>query len=403
MLDVLKIVTVFFVILLLLRLKWNIGYVMLIASAILFLLYLTPPEKILNTAIETVTDKITIKLFLSLTLIRVLEIILREKEILKMMTETTKRFLKGRRVVIVSMPLLIGLLPSLGGAYFSAPMVDESTRDLRMSSEEKAFINYWFRHPWEFVLPLYPGILLAAALSKTDLRDLIFANTGYALMIIVTGFLFSMRNLRNRVRTSGEEEKTNEDYNMISLFCFLPLIGILFLVMVAHIELHYSLLITIIGLIIFYRLGIKDILRALRHGFTMDVIILIIGTMFFKFTMESSGAVYHLNRFFVDRGIPLLPILYLIPFISGLLTGLTIGFVGSTFPLLMSLEGGLPLGHLSFAFASGYIGVLLSPVHLCLVLSKEYFKADLGDMYKRIVPSALMIFIFAVIEFFVLS
>lgn len=403
MLDVLKIVTVFFVILLLLRLKWNIGYVMLIASAFLFLLYLTPPEKILNTAIETVTDKVTIKLFLSLTLIRVLEIILREKEILKMMTETTKRFLKGRRAVIVSMPLLIGLLPSLGGAYFSAPMVDESTRDLRMSSEEKAFINYWFRHPWEFVLPLYPGILLAAALSKTDLRDLIFANTGYALMIIVTGFLFSMRNLRNRVRTSGEEEKTIEDYKMISLFCFLPLICILFLVMVVHIELHYSLLITIIGLIIFYRLGIKDILRALRYGFTMDVIILIIGTMFFKFTMESSGAVYHLNRFFVDRGIPLLPILYLIPFISGLLTGLTIGFVGSTFPLLMSLEGGLPLGHLSFAFASGYIGVLLSPVHLCLVLSKEYFKADLGDMYKRIVPSALIILIFAVIEFFVLS
>lgn len=402
MLDVLKIVTVFFVILLLLRLKWNIGYVMLIASAFLFLLYLTPPEKILNTVIETVTDTVTIKLFFSLTLIRVLEIILREKEILKMMTETTKRFLKGKRAVIVSMPLLIGLLPSLGGAYFSAPMVEESTKGLKMSSEEKAFINYWFRHPWESVLPLYPGILLASALSKIDLRDLILANILFALLIIVTGFIFSMRRLQERIYSKDIGKETKRDYSMKSLLSFLPIIAILTLVIVLHIELHYSLLITIIGLFVFYKVGWVEILRALRYGFTKDVIVLIIGIMFFKFSMESSGAVGHLNRFFINKGIPLLPILFLLPFISGILTGLTIGFVGSTFPLLMSMGGGLSLGHLFFAFASGYAGVLLSPVHLCLVLTREYFKADLGGIYRRVIPALAIILFAAMIESFVL-
>lgn len=402
MLDVLKIVTVFFVILLLLRLKWNIGYVMLIASAFLFLLYLTPPEKILNTVIETVTDTVTIKLFFSLTLIRVLEIILREKEILKMMTETTKRFLKGKRAVIVSMPLLIGLLPSLGGAYFSAPMVEESTKGLKMSSEEKAFINYWFRHPWESVLPLYPGILLASALSKIDLRDLILANILFALLIIVTGFIFSMRKLQERIYSKDIGKETKRDYSMKSLLSFLPIIAILTLVIVLHIELHYSLLITIIGLFVFYKVGWVEILRALRYGFTKDVIVLIIGIMFFKFSMESSGAVGHLNRFFINKGIPLLPILFLLPFISGILTGLTIGFVGSTFPLLMSMGGGLSLGHLFFAFASGYAGVLLSPVHLCLVLTREYFKADLGGIYRRVIPALAIILFAAMIESFVL-
>lgn len=402
MLDVLKIVTVFFVILLLLRLKWNIGYVMLIASAFLFLLYLTPPEKILNTVIETVTDTVTIKLFFSLTLIRVLEIILREKEILKMMTETTKRFLKGKRAVIVSMPLLIGLLPSLGGAYFSAPMVEESTKGLKMSSEEKAFINYWFRHPWESVLPLYPGILLASALSKIDLRDLILANILFALLIIVTGFIFSMRKLQERIYSKDIGKETKRDYSMKSLLSFLPIIAILTLVIVLHIELHYSLLITITGLFVFYKVGWVEILRALRYGFTKDVIVLIIGIMFFKFSMESSGAVGHLNRFFINKGIPLLPILFLLPFISGILTGLTIGFVGSTFPLLMSMGGGLSLGHLFFAFASGYAGVLLSPVHLCLVLTREYFKADLGGIYRRVIPALAIILFAAMIESFVL-
>lgn len=401
MLDLIKITIVFLVIIFLLRLKWNIGYVMFIGSAILFLLYLTPPDRILNTVLETVTDSITIKLFFSLTLIRVLEMILREKGILRMMTETTRQFLKGRRAVIVSMPLLIGLLPSLGGAYFSAPMVEESTKGLRMSSDEKAFINYWFRHPWEYVLPLYPGILLASALSKTDLRDLILSNTAYALLIPVTGFFFSMRRLRERVLTPDQRKENAGGHNMRSLLCFLPIAIILFLVMVVHLELHYSLLLTIIGLFLLYRLRPGEILKTLRYGFTKEVIILILGTMFFKFTMESSGAVGHLNQFFANRGIPLLPVLFLLPFISGLLTGLTIGFVGSTFPLLMSMAGGLSLGQLSFAFVSGYAGVLLSPVHLCLVLTREYFRADFRAMYRRIIPSTSFILIFAVVEFLI--
>lgn len=402
MLDLLKIGTVFLIMIGLLRLKWNIGYVMLIASGILFLLYLTPPETILKTSVTTVTDAVTIKLFFSLTLIRVLEMILREKGVLRMMTEVTRRLLKGRRAVIVSMPLLIGLLPSLGGAYFSAPMVEESTKGLKMSSDEKAFINYWFRHPWEYVLPLYPGILLASALSKTDLRDLMLANTSYALLILITGFLFSMRRLRDRVLTLDTGKEITKDQNMRSLLCFLPIAIILFLVIVAHVELHSSLLITINGLFIFYRLRAGEILRTLRYGFTRDVVILIIGTMFFKFTMESSGAVGHLNQFFTNKGIPLLPILFLLPFISGLLTGLTIGFVGSTFPLLMSIGGGLSLGHLSFAFASGYTGVLLSPVHLCLVLTREYFRANLVDIYRRVIPASVIILFAALIESFVL-
>ncbi len=412
MFDFLKLGIVFVVILLLLKRKWNIGYVMFVVSMFLYLMYLTPPKIIISTAVATVKDSVTIKLFFSLTLIRVLELILREEGILTAMTEATRRLLsKGRagtsgfriKSTIVSMPLLIGLLPSLGGAYFSAPMVDESTKNINMSPEEKAFINYWFRHPWEYILPLYPGILLASALTSTDLRDLILANTAYALMIILTGFSFSMKNIKQRFMATERGDGPVENSKIKQLVSFLPLLFILFLVIVVHIELHYSLLITITALFIFYRKGIQYILKLLKYGFEKNVIVLILGTMFFKFSMESSGAVNHLNRFFLDTGIPLLPIMFLLPFISGILTGLVIGFVGSTFPLLMSIGGELSLWDISFAFASGYAGVLLSPVHLCFVLTKDYFSADLGGMYRRILPSVLLILSIVFIQYFVMS
>jgi len=50
------------------------------------------------------------------------------------------------------------------------------------------------------------------------------------------------------------------------------------------------------------------------------------------------------------------------------------------------------LGMLALAFGSGFAGVMLSPVHLCLVLTREYFEADLAKVYRRLwVPSALVL------------
>jgi hypothetical protein len=37
--------------------------------------------------------------------------------------------------------------------------------------------------------------------------------------------------------------------------------------------------------------------------------------------------------------------------------------------------------YLMLAYASGFCGVLLSPLHLCLVLTKDYFKAELRKVY----------------------
>lgn len=392
--DIIRIILVLLTILVFIRLKWNIGYVMLVASGVLFFLYGTPFAVIFATLKATITDVSTLKLFLALTLIRVLELILREQQVMARMMESAKALLRQRKAVIVSMPMLIGLLPSLGGAYFSAPMVKESTADLHMPPEEKAFINYWFRHPWEFILPLYPGILLAAALTTMDLRSLIAANLPFALLVPATGFILSMRGVSGSDKHPGERRK--------DLRSFLPVGAVLFLVMAFRVELHTALAATIAALFAVYRFSPGQIFRAVRHGFTPDVISLILGVMTFKFAMEGSGAVGHLNRFFMEQGISLLPVLFVLPFVTGLLTGLTVGFVGSTFPLIVSLAGGPHIRELAFAFAAGFSGVLLSPVHLCLVLTREYFHADLWGIYRRVFPATGFILAAAVIEYFVL-
>jgi len=186
------------------------------------------------------------------------------------------------------------------------------------------------------------------------------------------------------------------------LWSFIPIVAILLPVVIFRIELHYALIAVVVFLLVFYRYNLKSIFTVFKHGFSLDVIILILGVMLFKEAMEGSGAVKNLSQFFVKEGIPVLPILFLLPFITGMLTGLTVGFVGSTFPLIISIAGSSAVP-ISFAFASGFLGVLLSPVHICLILTKEYFKADLWGMYKMIIPASLIVFCAAMAEYLMLK
>jgi hypothetical protein len=51
-----------------------------------------------------------------------------------------------------------------------------------------------------------------------------------------------------------------------------------------------------------------------------------------------------------------------------------------------------------FAYAGGFAGILLSPVHLCLIVTKQYFKADFKKIYKiLLLPVAFVVLIALVI------
>jgi hypothetical protein len=396
MTDLLKITLVFFFIVFFLKKRWNLGLVMVLSSVILAISYLLTPLDFLTALLKASFDKTTITLIIALTLIRVFENIMRKNGIMQEMMDSFRGMVMDRRILMASMPAMIGLLPSMGGALFSAPMVEEASKGLDVTSEKKAFINYWFRHPWEFVLPLYPGLVLASAITAYSLRDLIFVNLPYALCLIVGGTIWGLRGIRRQ----------KEGFKKISrqgLLSFLPLTLILIMVIAFHLDLSVSIGAVIAGLFMTLRYPFKKILNAFKEGFSWDIVIIIFGVMTFKAVLNSSGAVTNISVFFSQRGIPILPVLFLLPFLSGLLTGLTIGFVGSTFPIIMGLENAQGIAAISFAFASGYVGVLFSPVHLCLVLTREYFRANMAGIYKKIIKGGILILLAAIIEYFIIN
>ncbi|MBF0515898.1 MAG: DUF401 family protein [Nitrospirae bacterium] len=328
---------------------------------------------------------------IALTFIRMLEMILRQRNILNMMTEAVKGVLRNKKSVLIAMPLLIGMLPSIGGAHFSCPMVEDSARGLDLTQEDKAFTNYWYRHPWEATLPLYPGLILATLITHIGMRQMILLNLGYSAAMIVIGLLFCMNGVR------GAFPKV-ERVSSWAFLSFVPFVVLLVLVIGFSVKLHYALVVMVFGLMIYFRYSLKAVSKVLIYGFNREVVLLIIGVMLFQSTLEHSGVVGNISRYFIASHIPLLPILFLLPFVTGIVTGFTLAFVGSVFPLFMSLPG-LDAHSFSFAFAAGYAGVLLSPVHVCLILTRDYFKADVWGLYKKIIPAVLLYFIAPVLEY----
>jgi hypothetical protein len=88
-------------------------------------------------------------------------------------------------------------------------------------------------------------------------------------------------------------------------------------------------------------------------------------------------------------------VLFSIPFFIGMMTGVTTAGLGIGLPILLPIiiHGEANLYFAMLAFTGNFIGVMISPMHLCLVVTQNYFKADMGKIYKMLILPLIIIFL----------
>jgi integral membrane protein (TIGR00529 family) len=139
-----------------------------------------------------------------------------------------------------------------------------------------------------------------------------------------------------------------------------------------------------------------------KNSFAWKTVILLFSVMFFKAVLINTGAIDSLRAVLSPEGISLWFLLFVAPFLVGFLTGVNHAYVGVAFPILLPFffQHGVNLAYIMFAYASGFAGILLSPVHLCLVLTKEYYKADFNPIYKILIPPVIFVWLISLVMFF---
>ncbi len=294
-----------------------------------------------------------------------------------------RRLIADNRIVVALMPAFGGLLPMPGGAMLTAPMVERAAGGGRATPEEKFFISYWFRHVWEYVWPLYPGVVVGASLIRHRVSDMFLANWPATVTAIVAGTFFVLRkvDVGRNVRTG------NGNGGRELLKGVWPFAAVIGGVLVLRLELLLVVLPVIALLAFFERAGRRDLVESFRRGTEFQIVTLVIGVAAYKHLLGAAEIVDAVPPFFMEMHMPELVVIAAVPMIIGLITGVTLAYIAVSFPLLLPLLGGdaVRMELVMLAYVSGFVGVLLSPVHLCLILTREYFRASLGGSYRLLI------------------
>lgn len=387
MLSIISILGVFALVLLLSR-RLNLGYALAAGSAALAVIARMGFEGFIRSFYTVFTDMDSLGLVANILLVFVLSEALRAGGQLDRLVAESKKIFHDLRLTVFVLPALVGFLPMPGGAHFSAPMVDSVFKDIPMSPEKKSFANYWFRHVWEYIMPIYPGIVAAAALTGIEIARLIRVNVFLSLAAIAVGLLITFAG------GAGVMEKRPYRGSVKSVLIFArelsPVLGVVALAGGFNVNLNIALLAGVAAAIALGGKGFGDIQGIFRAGIKIDVVIMLLGILFFRNVISDSGVVDGIALFMDANNIGPGPVIFGLSILSGFVTGITIAFVGITFPIILSMVEATP-ANMMFIFASGFAGVLLSPVHLCLVLSNRYFGARLIRMYRYLVPAAAVV------------
>jgi hypothetical protein len=142
--------------------------------------------------------------------------------------------------------------------------------------------------------------------------------------------------------------------------------------------------------VIIYRPSFADHIRALKQSLSPSVLALVVFSLIYSHALSRSEVAKAMSSML---SLPELAC-YLIPVLMVFATGIEFTFSAIALPLLKNLINNRTL---LLVFLGGFVGSMLSPLHLCLVLSAQYFKVELRKVYKYIVPAVLLTTLFSLV------
>lgn len=322
----------------------------------------------------------------------------------------------GEALSLAAPPAIIGLVPMPAGALVSAPLVAAAGARWDGTPAWKTVVNYWFRHTWEYWWPLYPVVIIS--LPMFDLSPARFFGTliWFTPATMLWGYFHLVRPHLHRV-APAKPETSPVRQGVLLIFSSIGLV-LLFLLaapprLQAILPNTSGSLLKLVAMVPGLLLAILLLAVAGRKNFPpqkwlavtwrdMDTVFTLAAILVFEHLLEASGLLPRAGKGLAKSGIPLVLLTALFPFLAGLVTGIAVGFAGVGFPIVLGLLQASdtpiqPMAALALAFGFGYAGMMLSPVHLCLVLTRDYFKTSFREVYRVLWPSIAFLMLFTMI------
>lgn len=394
----LVVIAAMILIVVLLRFKVLIGPAILSGGLLIWLFESRSFEKLWIAFTETLTMQRTWDLLLCLYFVMCLEVELRKSGSLHGMVVTLRNIFSSNKVTLAFMPAFLGLLPSLGGARFSAPIVQEASDGIAVDDEQKSAINLWFRHIFEFSNPLMPGVILACGIANVSIGDLIDQVGWVTILCFVLGWIFLIIPLKitDPEKATNTQHDRTIDWKSLVL-AFGPIVTSFLLIVAFNVQAALAMGLVVVAFIPLYfwfkrPISVKSVFtESLDKKLFFNVVCI----LYFIQLLTVIGTLDEIVSVFNNSSLPQAVIIACLSFIFGVMTGMGQGYIAIVVPIVaLMAPGNIVL--VGIAMVYGMAGQMVTPTHLCILVTVEYFKCRLWKTIGKCgVLSLLMVLIFS--------
>ena len=395
--DLLKLIIIFCVIIVMIKFRLPLFLALLGGSAATGILFQMPVEKFVRTVLHSIVDKNTVSMVAVIYLMMFLQKLMEHREMLKRSEESISGILNNQRLCVGAVPTLIGILPAPNAVMIAGAMI-EPIASPYFDRGTLAFLTSWYRHIAESSLPMFTTVLLGLALTGIPAgRYLIGMLPCMAVMFLVPYGIYLRKVPKNR----QVREKGTYRYKEMLKQLFLnlwPVPYLLLLIFGLKFSTVLSGFIAVVTLILVYRFPFGLLKEKAMAAFSVKILLSIVFVMTLKEVLTESGAMDMLPSLFRQLPIPVWLTFAMIFLFATIVGGLQTSIGLFMVLALESVPGaGLPLFILLMSF--GHLGAQLSPTHVCLTISCEYFHVTIGDLVKRGILPAVVCSVFFIVYY----
>jgi len=390
--------------------KVSLAYTMCAATVVMALTSGLPIAQSIQVIWSAFTDATTLELAVTVFAIGVFSTVMKETGYLDNMVQGLSGFLGNVKAAIMAVPALIGSMPVLGGAAVSAPLVDRLGDELELSPAQKAAINLVFRHGMFFIFPLSPSLIVVANLIGVSVGTLLSKLWTYGVAFWVAGYWFFLRSA-GQVNTleaspardqgaAGEPsaqiptEASSSNSRAGHLRQFLrygsPLLAALILSIAFKVSLWASMTAGIVLSIAMAHLEKAALPSAptVIKGANLPQVAAMFWIMAFKEFAARSPVFPALVDSANSHGMSPALLAVVFPLLFGYVSANHMTTTAVLIPILVP-AGASPDAVLyltSVIYGAGFVAYFTSPLHLCQVLTCQYYHIDLAQVYKTYWP-----------------
>ena len=182
----------------LLHFKVKLGRSMVLSAVGLAVLLRVTPDQFRQALVEEwntkplsqTTGYLFVMLVALITMVNVLATAMKETGVSQRLVSALHGLFRSRRLALAAIPMMMGMLPTPGGIMLSAPMVRDLGDHVGVERSRLAAINFFFRHQWEPVWPLYPAVPLVQSMFGISAFALISHNIAITAAGLLGGVVF---------------------------------------------------------------------------------------------------------------------------------------------------------------------------------------------------------------------